>query len=293
MKNIFIAYNHKDKIIARLVYHALSYNEWTNIEVFMDEFSILAHEDIKTRILEKARKTDLGIIILSEYTLKSEYVPQEIGILLSLDIPKIYVALHEDWRIPPGYENSIKSFPFFEWKNPTHGINELILIVKNILNPLEREIGAKELVNKAAKMSNLGDFKQALFYSEKAVQSDPQHDNAHINKINNLRKLGQYEDAIKAADEALSYLPNHPNILGVKGFVFYSIKEYENAINLLEKAVKIADRQDQRMLFYLACSYNELNNYHSARRIYEECIKLNPTSVWGRKSVIQKNYLKE
>ncbi len=88
MKTIFIAYNHKDKVIARFIYHALSKEPWRHIEVFMDEFSIQAGKDIKQKCLEKAKSADLGIVILSEYTQKSEYVPQEVGLLLSRDIPK-------------------------------------------------------------------------------------------------------------------------------------------------------------------------------------------------------------
>jgi len=124
MKSLFIAYNHKDKVIARFIYHALSREPW-DIEVFMDEFSIQPGEDIKQKCLEKAKNADLGIVILSEYTQKSEYVPQEVGILLSRNIPKIYVALHESWEIPPGYEKTIKSFPLWEEKDPSEGMNKL------------------------------------------------------------------------------------------------------------------------------------------------------------------------
>jgi hypothetical protein len=128
---IFIAYSHKDKVIARFIYHALSMEPW-DIEVFMDEFSIQPGEDIKQKCIENAQKADLGIVILSEYTQKSEYVPQEIGLLLSMEIPKIYVALHEDWEIPPGYEKTIKSFPLYEEKNPFEGMNKLKELVRDI-----------------------------------------------------------------------------------------------------------------------------------------------------------------
>ena len=151
MSSVFIAYNHKDKIIARFVYHSLSREPW-NIEVFIDEFAIQPGEDIKQKCLEKAKSADLGIVILSEYTQKSEYVPQEVGILLSRNIPKIYVALHESWQIPPGYEKTIKSFPLWEYKDPSEGIRKLIELVRDILKP--EEIGAIELINKAAKLAN-------------------------------------------------------------------------------------------------------------------------------------------
>lgn len=156
MKTIFIAYNHKDKVIARFIYYALSKEPWENIETFMDEFSIQPGEDIKQKCLENAGNTDLGIIVLSEYTQRSEYVPQEIGLLLSRDIPKIYVTLHESWGIPPGYEKTIRSFPLWEEKDPYEGIRKLIELIRNLLKP--KEIGAVEIMNKAAKLANQGRF---------------------------------------------------------------------------------------------------------------------------------------
>ena len=118
----------------------------------MDEFSIQPGEDFKQKCLEKARHADLGIVILSEYTQKSEYVPQEVGILLSRNIPKIYVATHESWEIPPGYEKTIKSFPLWQEKDPSEGMRKLIDLVRNFLKP--KEIGVVELINKSVKLAD-------------------------------------------------------------------------------------------------------------------------------------------
>ncbi|RLF42540.1 MAG: hypothetical protein DRN17_07720 [Thermoplasmata archaeon] len=65
MSSVFIAYNHKDKVIARFVYHNLSREPW-NIEAFMDEFAIQPGEDIKQKCLEKAKSADLEIVILTQ-----------------------------------------------------------------------------------------------------------------------------------------------------------------------------------------------------------------------------------
>lgn len=132
MKVVFIAYNNKDKILTRVIYMRLVEEQWPGVEIFMDEFSVRPGEDFKEKCVSKARVANLGIIILSEYTQKSEFVPQEAGILLAKDIPKIYVALHEDWKIPPGYEKTIKSFPLYEG-NPYEALERLVLIVRELL----------------------------------------------------------------------------------------------------------------------------------------------------------------
>ena len=237
MKTIFIAYNHKDKVIARFIYHALSKEPWRHIEVFMDEFSIQAGEDIKQKCLEKAKSADLGIVILSEYTQKSEYVPQEVGILLSRDIPKIYVALHESWEIPPGYEKTIKSFPLYEEKDPSEGIKKLIELVRSFLKPAE--IGAVEIINKASKLANQGKFEEALQYAERAIQIDPNYDAAYLSKIRNLRRLRRYNEALQTCNEALTIFPDHAKVFYYRGFLFWSIKNFSKAIDDFDKVLSM------------------------------------------------------
>lgn len=133
MKRIFIAYNNKDKVIARLIYHSLVGQDWPDISVFMDEFSIKPGEDWKERSIAEAKKANLGIVILSEYMRKSEYVSQEVGIMLSRKVPVIYVALHEDWKVPPGYEKTIKSYPLYDAKSPLTSLGELVKLIENTL----------------------------------------------------------------------------------------------------------------------------------------------------------------
>jgi len=133
MKRIFIAYNHKDKVIARLIYHFLVDQDCPDISVFMDEFSITPGKDLKDRSIAEAKKANIGIVILSEYTSKSEYVPQEVGIMRSQEVPIIFVALHEDWKVPPGYEKTNKSYPLYDAKDPLISLGELVNLIENTL----------------------------------------------------------------------------------------------------------------------------------------------------------------
>jgi len=285
---IFIAYSHKDKVIARFIYHALSMEPW-DIEVFMDEFSIQPGEDIKQKCIENAQKADLGIVILSEYTQKSEYVPQEIGLLLSREIPKIYVALHEDWEIPPGYEKTIKSFPLYEEKNPFEGMNKLKELVRDILRP--KEIGAIEIFNKAAKLADQGKFEEALQYAERAIQIDPDFDPAYLSKIRNLRRLRRYEEALKTCNEALTIFPEHTKLLYYRGFLFLTMKKYPEAINDFDRVLEMTNNLDQNAMFYKAWCLEKIGQINEAIKVYENCYNIARNTKRGRDALYRKSML--
>ena len=84
--------------------------------------------------------SDLGVFVLSEYIKKSDFLPQEVGILRARKVPVIYVALHEEWRVPPGYDAPIQSFPMFDYKNPMGALPDLGALLRSHLSlPAESE----------------------------------------------------------------------------------------------------------------------------------------------------------
>lgn len=285
-----MAYNHKDKVIAKLIYHSLSKELWANVEVFMDVFSIKPGENINQKCLEKAKCADLGIVILSEYTQRSEYVPQEIGILLARDIPEIYVALHESWKIPSGYGKTIKPFPLWEENDPSEGIRKLIELVRSILKP--KEIGAIELMNKADKLAHQGRFEDALEYCERAIKIDPDYDEVYLRKISNLRRLRRYTEALQTANETIARFPNHTKVLYYKGFLLYSMKRFPEAVDALDKVLKMTNGLDQNALYYKGRCLAQLGKIDDARNAFENCYKISPTTRKGKNSLYMKSTLK-
>jgi len=258
----------------------------------MDEFSIQPGEDIKQKCLKKAKNANLGIVILSEYTQKSEFVPQEVGVLLFNNIPKIYITLHESWKIPFGYEETIKSFPLYEERNPFEGMNKLTELVRSILKPQEQEMGTVELLNKGATLANQGKFEEALEYATRAIQIDPNYDVAYIAKIENLRRLGRYSEALQTIEDALLILPNHATILFHKGFLLYSVKKFTEAIDAFDKVLDMTDRKDQRSLYYKGRCLERLGIFDDAIKVFDSCHKVNPNSTIGIKALRIKGMLK-
>jgi tetratricopeptide (TPR) repeat protein len=256
----------------------------------MDEFSIQPGEDIEQKCLEKANNADLGIVILSEYTQKSEYVPQEVGILLSRKIPIIYVALHESWKIPPGYGNTIRSFPLWEEKDPSQGMDKLKELVRSFLRP--KEEGAVEMVNKAAKLAKQGKFEEALRCAEIAIQIDPTYDLAYLSKIRNLRRLRRYDKALQTCNEALAIFPNHTMVLNYRGFLFYCMRKFPEAIKDFDKVLSMTDNLDQNALFYKGRCLERMEQFNEALKVYEDCWKIDPTTNLGRNALHRKSTLK-
>ena len=125
MKKIFLGYSNRDKVLARLLYHYLRGYVWPNAKIFAYEFSLTPGESWADQATNEASSADLGIIVLSEYIKKSEFLPQEVGVLRAKNVPVIYVSLHEEWRIPPGYDASIHSFPMFNYMNPMDALPDL------------------------------------------------------------------------------------------------------------------------------------------------------------------------
>jgi len=281
MKLVFIAYNHKDKIIARFIYRRLKMENWKGLEIFLDEFSIKAGSDIKEQCLEKANLADLGIVVLSEYTQKSEYAPQEIGILLSRKIPKIYISLHPDWSIPPGYERTVKSFPLYEKADPFAGLSEIAHLVQEYLT-LEQS-SAIELINKAARLDNQGNFHESLQYCEQALLLDPKYELAHLGKTRNLRRLGLFDQALQAVDNALGFFPDHPNFLAQKAFVFYSAGRFKEAIETYDMVLAIAPSREPS-LFYKGQSCEKLGRIEDALNCYQSILAINEDSKYGRRA---------
>jgi len=283
-KLIFIAYSHRDKIIARLVYHQLIKEYWKGIEIFLDEFSIKPGKNIKKECVKKIKNADLGIVILSKYTKESEYVPQEVGILLAREIPKIYISIYDDIVAPLGYENSVKTFPLYEEKDPFKGLIKIKELVKEYINP--SEIGAIELVNKGVSLANQCNFKDAIEHYERAIIIDPVYDIPYFNKISCLRKLGRYNEAIQFANYALAKFPKHIDILSRKAFVFYSLKKYEEAIETYDRILSF-DKININAKYYKAECLRNQKKFRKALELYT-FVKKNSSQSKFRKKATRK-----
>jgi tetratricopeptide (TPR) repeat protein len=283
-KLIFIAYNQRDKVLARFIYRYLLRKNWADLDIFIDEVSVRTGLNFGEECIKASESAELGIVVLSEYSQKSSYVPQEIGLLLARRIPKIYVALHEEWKVPPGYENSIKSFPMYEFRDPSDGLRALADLVQEYLNP--GSLGAVELNSLAVNAREQGDHQRSLDLCDRAIEADPEYEYPYINKISNLRFLGRYQEALEFADTTISKFPRSHMAFSRKAFVYFSTQRNEEAIATYDAALALSPRSSSD-LYYKGRSLENLEKYDKALECYWMIIENDPQSKAGRRAKIR------
>ena len=80
---------------------------------------------------------------------------------------------------------------------------------------------------------------EAIKAPDKAIEIDPQNDEAWSNKGNSLHKLGKLSEAIKSFDKAIEINPQNPTPWYNKGNTLNELNEPIEAIKSFDKAVEI------------------------------------------------------
>ncbi len=109
--NVFISYSHRDGTRARQVARLL---EQTGSEVFLDEATLGLGEELATEIVKAIKKSDLFVLLWSHHAMKSEWVPQEIGIAKAAGVPVVPVILHKSAKPAPGFLRGVKYLPLYK-----------------------------------------------------------------------------------------------------------------------------------------------------------------------------------
>lgn len=105
--SIFISYSTKDFHIVESVRHALS-NVPCN--VFIAEYSAPAGAPLNQSILDAIKTCDLFILLWSQNSRTSEWVPQEIGVAKGLAKPILPIVLDQSLNLP-GFIRDLKYLP--------------------------------------------------------------------------------------------------------------------------------------------------------------------------------------
>lgn len=120
---IFISYSHEDRLIVREIKECLC--EYFGFDCF------LAHEDLnptelwENRIEENLRICNLFILIVSERSIASSFVNQEIG--FAYGIGKIIVPIKIDKSNPDGFVQKVQAMKIYKKTEITEKIYELFI----------------------------------------------------------------------------------------------------------------------------------------------------------------------
>lgn len=108
--NVFISYSTKDLHIANHVRAALSI---PNVNVFIAEYSVPASAPLNAFIEMGLRGCDLFVLLWSQNSKASDYVPQEIGIARGCNKTILPIVL-EDGLAVPGFAADLKYLPAYK-----------------------------------------------------------------------------------------------------------------------------------------------------------------------------------
>ena len=116
---VFISYSTKDLPV---VEHVRSLLQHTSVEVFVAEYSVTPGQTLPAEIIAAIKSCNLFILLWSNNSKESEWVPQEIGIATSEKKPILPVVLHADISLP-GFIKALKYLPAY--KNPEGALSWL------------------------------------------------------------------------------------------------------------------------------------------------------------------------
>lgn len=142
-KKIFISFSSKDIPIARLVYHHLLSQDWSTVDIFFSDKSIRPTEDSNTECIENCGNANLGIIILTENSIKSSFVNQEMGICLSKGIKRYFVEMSKGLYHEIGFDKNTQVFKFHQEERPLNGLEKIARDVERLLS-IAPPLGKKE-----------------------------------------------------------------------------------------------------------------------------------------------------
>ena len=122
------------------------------------------------------------------------------------------------------------------------------------------------------------DFMQSIACFDRALEIEPDHDNAWILKGISLNNLKRYDDAIACFDRALEIKPDFAIAWNNKGLSLLNLKRYEEAIACYDRALEI--KPDHVIAWYnKGISLLNLKRYEEAIACYDRALEIKPDHV--------------
>lgn len=103
-----------------------------------------------------------------------------------------------------------------------------------------------------------------------------------------LSLKGKYEDAIDECEVAVELDPEYGNPYNDIGSYLISLKRYDEAISWLERALEISGYELRHYPYYnLGRIYEEKGEWFSARKYYDDALKINPDYELAKSALLR------
>jgi tetratricopeptide (TPR) repeat protein len=138
------------------------------------------------------------------------------------------------------------------------------------------------LYEKGNALNNLGNYTEAIPYLDKALDIDPDFEDALNDKGWALEDLGNYTGAIKYLNKALGIAPNDKYALNNIGWALYRLGNYTGAIKYYDEALAL-DRNYELALDNKGEVLLNLGNITGAMSYFDQAIAVTPNDKYALK----------
>jgi len=127
-------------------------------------------------------------------------------------------------------------------------------------------------------------YQEAIVCYNKAIELNPNDENAWCFKGKCLSDMQRYEEAIVCYNKAIELNPNDEYVWNFKGYCLYDMQRYEEAIVCYNKAIELNPNYENAWCFKGKC-LSDMQRYEEAIVCYNKAIELNPNDeyVWNFK----------
>jgi tetratricopeptide (TPR) repeat protein/tRNA A-37 threonylcarbamoyl transferase component Bud32 len=160
---------------------------------------------------------------------------------------------------------------------------ETILGVPPVLDVSGTELEARELMDKAYSLTELGRGAEALIAYDRALALQPKNAWAWARKARALRLLHRYDEARATYDHALRLDPSYAWALKGKGIVLERLGDLNGALSAHQRAAQL-DPTDVWHWHNQGDIYQKLGRYGEAIAVLEEALRVDPqhTNSWAK-----------
>lgn len=124
---VFISYSWEDEAIAHLLAYILSRN---HIQCLIDR-QLSTGKPFDSNLKQMIKEADQVLLLLTQSSLSSAWVNQEIGFAMAHGKPIWPLAMEEDIE-PIGMLSTTQSYYLFDWSDPPQTIRRLVKVLKDI-----------------------------------------------------------------------------------------------------------------------------------------------------------------
>ena len=127
-------------------------------------------------------------------------------------------------------------------------------------------------------------FNEAISNYNKAIEIEPQYDDAYYNLGSAYFEIGVYTEAINAFNRATMINPRYANAYYNLGSCYLATQAYTLAVDTYQKAIML---DSQRPEFYnnLGVAYEYLEQYNEAIRCFERALSIDPNFTLARENL--------